>query len=151
MLRKLQQLSLSEWWLLAQAQTLLALTLCAVRVLGVSRWQSVLTQLARSRKTHVAGSHQTVNDSRKTATIARMVNIAAHHGVFRANCLQRSLVLWCLLRRSGIESEIRFGARKNEGELEGHAWVECDGVVLNESQDTYLGFLSLERIKVEAS
>jgi hypothetical protein len=41
-----------------------------------------------------------------------------------------SLVLQRMLREQGIESALRFGVRKAGGRLEGHAWVECDGVTL---------------------
>ena len=70
-----------------------------------------------------------------------MVNIAATHSVIRAHCLQRSLVLWSLLERNGVESELRFGARKENGQIQAHAWVEINGVALND--DTHRDFSSL--------
>lgn len=71
----------------------------------------------------------------KAKTIARLVQTAAHHGPYRARCLQQSLVLWLLLRANGMNSEIRFGARKLEGRMEAHAWVECSGLPVNDRLD----------------
>jgi Transglutaminase-like superfamily len=65
---------------------------------------------------------------------ARMVRAAARHGMVRPSCLEESLTLWWLLARQGIVSQLRIGVRKPEKGFEAHAWVERDGVPLNESQ-----------------
>ena len=67
--------------------------------------------------------------------IARLVAIAAYHGPYRATCLRQSLALWWLLRRRGIPAELRIGVRKDDGELQAHAWVEHDGQALNDAQN----------------
>lgn len=144
-LQKVRRLSADERWLLAQALVLLPLTWCGVYALGVSRWQRLLMKLARFRKlsgrdSHLAeiaqGSASAPRDAGATAerarAIARIVQIAAHHGVYQASCLQQALVLSALLRRRHVENEIRFGARKEKGQLEAHAWVQAGAVVLNE-------------------
>ena len=129
--------------MLAQAQALLLLTLVGVYLCGVSRWQSVLAKLAKVGK--VRSSETDAEElSKRTSEIALMVNVAAHHGVFRAHCLQRSLVLWCLLERSGIGSEIRYGARKENGQVQAHAWVEFKGVALQD--DEHRDFSTLEEL-----
>jgi hypothetical protein len=48
-------------------------------------------------------------------------------------CLARSLTLWTLLRRRGVEAELRVGYRKRDEKIEGHAWLEYEGVSINES------------------
>ena len=45
-------------------------------------------------------------------------------------------MLWRLLRREGIPCELKLGARRDAGPFEAHAWVECAGVALNESEPT---------------
>ena len=64
-----------------------------------------------------------------------MVRIAANHGLFRANCLEQSLTLSWLLKRRGIETDLRIGAQKHEGKFAAHAWIELDGVAINDSHD----------------
>lgn len=147
--RKLQQLSRDERRLLAQAGLFLPLTLVGVRAFGVSRWQSVLAKLAQVGKKHPVRSCAGEAISSKAAQIATMVNVAAQHGIFRVRCLQRSLVLWSLLARNGIESEVRYGARKENGQIQAHAWVEINGVVLYD--DEHRDFSILEELTASES
>ena len=67
--------------------------------------------------------------------VAWLVERAARTVPWPATCLRRSLVLWALLRRDGVHAEIRLGVRKAGGSHAAHAWVECQGVVLNDRQD----------------
>jgi hypothetical protein len=67
-----------------------------------------------------------------TAVAAHMVNAADRHGLVHPSCLAKSLTLWWLLGRQGISSHLRIGIRKENEKLEAHAWVERDGVALNE-------------------
>ena len=39
-----------------------------------------------------------------------------------------------LLARRGIAAHLRIGVKKNVAQFEAHAWVECGGVALNESE-----------------
>ena len=143
--RKLKRLSGNERRLLTQALVLLPLTFWGVYALGVSRWHRFLAQLASlgttsNRSTLAVSDAAAIEQAR---VIARTVKIAAEKGAYQARCLQQTLVLWCLLRRNDIESEIRFGARKKGGELQAHAWVEVGGVALNEESDVCLHFSPL--------
>jgi hypothetical protein len=68
---------------------------------------------------------------------ARMVRSAAHRSWARPACLEQSLALWWLLGRQGIASSVRIGTRKSEEKFEAHAWVECEGVALNEPEESH--------------
>ena len=74
-----------------------------------------------------------------------MVRAAAREGLGRPNCLSRSLVLWWLLARQGFPAELRIGARKKDGALEAHAWVELAGRVLGEDDDPHAQFAAFEQ------
>jgi|GraSoi_2013_60cm_1033757.scaffolds.fasta_scaffold01034_2 hypothetical protein len=71
----------------------------------------------------------------RTRLTARMVNAAGRHAWPGSTCLEKSLALWWLLRRQGIESELRIGARKSDGKFEAHAWVERESIAVNEPQE----------------
>ena len=45
-------------------------------------------------------------------------------------CLARSLVLWLLLDRQGIRTELKFGVKKEGDNLLAHAWIEYKGEAL---------------------
>ena len=67
--------------------------------------------------------------------IAKMVTVAANHGPYRANCLKKSLITWWLLAKKGIQSELKIGVNKQEGNFNAHAWVEFHGAVVNDAAD----------------
>jgi hypothetical protein len=58
--------------------------------------------------------------------------IVRRTGGIEGTCLVRSLAVWALLRKRGIVTELRIGVRKREGAIEAHAWVEREGIPLNE-------------------
>ena len=49
-----------------------------------------------------------------------------------ASCLTQALAALAMMRRRGIEGDLRFGVRQKAGakRLDAHAWVEIDGVVV---------------------
>jgi Transglutaminase-like superfamily len=58
------------------------------------------------------------------------VALAAAFYPGRAQCLERSLVLYYFLRRCGVPVVIRFGVQPRP--FEAHAWVEYEGVPVND-------------------
>lgn len=159
-LQKLRALSWEESWLLVQASLLLPLTAIVVHTIGVGRWQRVLARHTPFKKPSISDSRPATAKStgisddagegpsaiQKARVIAKTVRVAARHGIYHANCLEQSLVLWSLLVRKGIESELRFGARKEDFRLEAHAWVECYGVPLDEAADVHEQFRPFEAV-----
>jgi hypothetical protein len=141
-LRKLSQFSAREFWVLAQAAVLLSAVRFALNFVTSARLQLI--------------GVRTVGDSRRGSlgpttglspqTTARLVRIAAERGPYRAKCLEQSLVLRRLLLRQGIEARIVFGARKEEEQMQAHAWVEVNGVALNEDNGVYQDFSPLDEL-----
>jgi hypothetical protein len=137
------QLSPAERRLLTQALTLLPLTALALRVVGLGRSQGALARLARVGEFPAGtGAAGLILQGRATA---RLVEVAARRGPYRASCLPRSLTLWWLLRRRGIDSDLRIGVHKETGRLEAHAWVELRGVVLNDGDNVRERFAAFDR------
>lgn len=68
----------------------------------------------------------------RAAMTARMVHAAVRHGLQQPSCLEESLVLWYLLGRDGIASQLRIGIRKKDGKFGAHAWVERNSQALNQ-------------------
>jgi hypothetical protein len=79
------------------------------------------------------------------------VQVAAKRGLWPANCLQRSVVLWWFLARRGLASDLRIGVRRRPDapsasrSMDFHAWVELDGVVLNDGPDVRERFATFDR------
>ena len=122
-LRRLQMLSGQQRWWLLQAMVLLPMNALAFGALGLKRWQRVLAWLASVFQTAPSDAGLT-----QAKQVAATVELAARRGFFKANCLQRSLTLWWLLRWLRIPTELRFGV--NQDEI--HVWVEHYGEVIND-------------------
>lgn len=74
--------------------------------------------------------------------LGALVNIAARHTLGPRTCLTRSLLLGWLLQRRGVQSQLRIGVRLTRGALEAHAWVECQGIPVNDRPDVGAQFAS---------
>jgi hypothetical protein len=64
------------------------------------------------------------------AEIARRIDRVLHAGLVKdGSCWKRAAILRRYLLLNGIETEVVFGVRRqNGGELAGHAWLEREGV-----------------------
>lgn len=60
------------------------------------------------------------------------------------NCLSRSLGLYWLMLKAGYSPVLRLGVSLADGTFAAHAWVEHDGVVLNDSQNVSERYAPLE-------
>jgi hypothetical protein len=58
---------------------------------------------------------------------ARLMFLSYRNSPLGGKCLARSLILWGMLRRKGMETDLRFGMKKKDGKLLAHAWVEYRG------------------------
>ena len=72
-------------------------------------------------------SSDRMETTQSVGEIVRAVAAAVRHGLGHSTCLEQSLILWWLLRREGITSQLRIGVRKDGEKFEAHAWVECEG------------------------
>jgi hypothetical protein len=137
-LRKVQQLSWSERRLLLEAFLTLPLVALGVRVFGLRPIQTILFN-PRPPDHHLDENSGKLLLPRACA-IARLVGIAVRYGLGRPKCLTQSLVLWWLLRRQQIDGDLHIGVQPKGDQLEAHAWVTFQGVVLNDADDVHLRF-----------
>ena len=135
-MRRLEQWrSLAPWErrLLLRLTVLLPLIGGTLRLLGYNRTRALLERLSQAAKRPIPADPTTATAD-IAQRLARLVSIAANHGPYRATCLRQSLALWWLLRRRAIAADLRIGVRKEQGELQAHAWVEHHGQALNDGQ-----------------
>ena len=137
-LRKLQQLSWSERWLLLQAFLALPLVALGVRGFGLRPIHAILANPHPLEPTLDEDTGRLL--LLRACAIARILKIAARHGLWRPKCLTQSLVLWWFLRRQKIDGDLRIGVQPKGGRLEAHAWVTFQGVVLNDADDVHQRF-----------
>ena len=111
---------------LLEAAFLLPLVSLGMRTIG---WVRVQRLLDREPSTP---ARQSVKEAQH---LSALVEAVARRSPVQFTCLQRSVVLWRVLRRRELEAELRIGVRKETaGGRQFHAWVEHGGEVLNDVQ-----------------
>jgi hypothetical protein len=132
-LRRFSALERPAQMLFLRALAMLPLVSLSLRLRGFQPTRSTL-QRTLARRTPQADPDSL---KMKMALTAHMVNAADRHGLVHPSCLAKSLTLWWLLGRQGITSRLRIGIRKENDQLEAHAWVEREGVALNEPEERH--------------
>ena len=141
-LNKFRRLSRSDRRLYLQSVLLLPVIHCALTGLGYARLRALMERWiplkSTARPVSESEAYQRASD------ITRIVSVAAQHGFYRASCLRKSLLTWGFLRRDGITSALCFGVRMSDRRLEAHAWLEYNGMVLNDSANIHEQYQALD-------
>ena len=117
--------------LLIRSGCMLGLVEMMVRRKGFIHSRETLERWARQ----LPGKRKAETDQSIAQGIAKIIDQSiTRTSLFPARCLTRSLTLHFFLLRYGQNSEIRLGVRNVTGVFEAHAWVESEGVPLNEAE-----------------
>ena len=108
----------------------------------------LVMRLAGFRRLHQTVKHWPVSkrvatDPETIAVVRAAIDQAATYYLKHALCLQRSAVMTCLLRAKGLPAVMVIGCHKMP--FRGHAWVEVDGQVVNDSPKVQTFYRVLER------
>lgn len=147
-----QSFSKSDRALLVQAMLLLPVVATSLKTVGLRRTQSWL-----EKKAFASMGSATEQTRANVRRAAQMVTAACRHYPLRSSCLPRTIVLWSLLRRGGIDADVRIGVRcDTQGEYQAHAWLEWNGEVINDAGDIarqYLPFKpsACDRVELQSS
>lgn len=141
-LNKVRGLSPKYRRLLFQSVLLLPCIHVALIFLGYIRLRRVMEKLIPSKT--IVGPPSDSEGIQRAQEIARIVSIAAQHGLYKATCLRKSLLTWGFLRREQLAAKLCFGVRMSHQKLEAHAWVEYNGIVLNESENVHERYQALQ-------
>ena len=108
-----------------------------LRLAGLQRFQAWLDRSPIARRAPLSQA--------EAAALGVAVNRAANHILGPANCLTRSLLLRWLLRRlrHGERSAHRRALRR--GWLAAHAWVEKDGIPVNDRPEVVARFAAFDQ------
>jgi hypothetical protein len=144
---RLRSLRKEQWGVVLASLVLLPAVQLSLRLRGFKRTAGTLAAHSARRAVPARAS-----DARGAA---EAVGIVAGRPAIGARCLGRSLVLWFLLRRRGIDAELVIGAGiPRDGELPAHAWVEVAGEPVNDAanvRERFGGFdLNLPRLAPSA-
>lgn len=124
--KKVTLLSARDWYVMCRACVFVPVVWVRLRVLGLPR---TLAWAAAARGSDLVSGTRAL----PPASLGRLVNIAARYGPMHAACLVRSLVLIRILSGHGVQGTLKIGVRKGlPSQLDAHAWVEFDGIPVND-------------------
>ena len=112
----------------------LVLVKLSLKIAGFGRTYSALSALTARRASEAV-------TPAVLAEAVRRVSLVAAFFPGRALCLEQSVTLWTLLRRRGIDAELRLGVQPYP--FGAHAWVEHRGQPVNENPEFVRTFTAL--------
>ena len=126
---KYQSLPVEDRFKLIAYAFLLVLVQIALNWFG---YQKVYTFLVSHPRKHNIISGQTKEALDEAKHCAYLVSIAARYGIIRATCLRQALLVFWLLRRRGIQTDLRIGVRREGESIFAHAWLKYGEDVITE-------------------
>lgn len=134
-LQKLLALSPYQWYLLISAMILLPSIRLSIKFSGFKKTYNRVVASPVNIQTIELNKAQ-IDEAQQ---ITRMIDIAAAHGLYRANCLTRSLLLLRMLKKRNIPCQLMIGTNEggnsDKNNFGAHAWIESEGKVLNDQSD----------------
>jgi len=118
---------------IAQVLLLLPVVAICLRVFGFRRTYIWLGHMTSFFPVAPVSPESAPEKARQIAQ--RVIFVNQNFSFYQTVCLSESLTLWLLLRRHGIPADFRLGIRTITGRFESHAWVEYDGIVLNDLEN----------------
>jgi hypothetical protein len=126
---KWQKKSTWQFLILAIIAVLLHIVL---QLLGFKRLMSILHHLLRKKKLYQLSNKSEIRQLKKVVNpIFKKIRKSKYNW---SNCFSTSILLWCILKKQGLETSIIIGTKKEKGIFKAHAWVEYDTFPLNENQ-----------------
>ena len=115
----------------------------AVEVLALAVWIEAavkvmpFSRLLKRFDRQSPGTPPSVLDPGVVQRLLKFVVVAYEILPFPLTCLRRSLVLQALLERRAFRSRVCIGVARNGAALDAHAWIECEGVVIDEDHTRF--------------
>jgi hypothetical protein len=136
-LDRLRNLTPEQRWILLESMALLPFVSLGLRALGFARMHKALAFRTLNTPTHST-------TMRDIEALSEALSLAAGQCPFPVSCLTRSLLLSWLLTRRQVANQLRIGVRMDGDVLQAHAWVECEGVPVNDSRDVATRFAAFD-------
>jgi len=124
-LKKLLSYSVKDWSLLVQAWSLLLAIDIGLRILP--------SEKSRMDKTTTSKEKSELEAERIIQRSSGFLDLAARHHLYPMTCLRRSLTLQWLLSRAGLYTTLQFGVRRENENLQAHAWLDYQGQVIDKN------------------
>lgn len=104
------------------------ISLSAIRTVGFGKYFQWINQLLARQ----ASANRSINGVSSQIQKAMIIEKACRYTSHSSTCLSRSITIYWIMQRQNIPVDLQIGFRIREKILEGHAWIELDGQVLND-------------------
>ena len=130
-LRKAFALSASDWVLVTKAWIWFGVVEVGLSCLPIQSLLRIIQRQTKLRTSTKKKEEEKEPQRPSPERVAYCVGLAARMHVLDSTCLKKALVLYALLTRQGLDAQLLIGAaRATKGQLDAHAWLECQGKVL---------------------
>jgi len=126
-----------------QTRMLTILTEITLRLTSLKTTERLLSFFKKNVPT--PDQHETIVILDKYTTLFNQMNQLTF---LKGRCLSQSLVMRLLLNRKGIFSELKIGLGKNKGAFDAHAWLEKEGMLLNDHPSVIANYFVLPKDKL---
>ena len=130
MFRSFQQffrLSSEQKRFVFRAVFIIPMTYAGLELLGYQRLFSLIR--------HFCGVDREAHRTANLKVYPKLLNAVARRYPLKMKCLGRSVALCWLLRLESIDATVHIGVRKDEHDLDAHAWVQCGDSIINDAED----------------
>jgi hypothetical protein len=124
-----------------RAVALLPLIALSLRIRGFKKTKETLQKKLSLKSSGEAAKERVAEVVQRTC---RVMRAGCCYGIVRPTCLVESLALWYLLQKQDVPACLRIGVRKISEQFEAHAWVEYEGVALNQSEEVHEHYAVLD-------
>lgn len=131
-----RELPTRDRWRLLGLALLLPVISVQLRLFGYVRTLRWLERTSGRATARIANLDQ----QQAAEHLVRLAAIAGRHGAITATCLRQALLIYWLLRRSGLTPSLRIGVRRQVSGIDAHAWVELQGVALGQIELAHFPF-----------
>jgi hypothetical protein len=142
----LRALSIRDRLNLLLYSVLLLLVDAGLRSMGYRRLRASLAAHPQHLTKYPGNEVEAIEVSRH---VSYLVTVAARHGLLQPSCLRQSLLIWWLLRRKGIPTDLRIGVKKQGVQLYAHAWIRLGNEIINDSVEVECNFSAFDDLPVE--
>lgn len=110
-----------------------------LQIIGLNRSLSILRHFLKNPKIiyEIPSEDKLLAFSEYTN---RLFNAFRGRKFVYCNCLSSSILLWFILKRQGLDTHLLIGAKKNNGKLVAHAWIEIGQYPLNAGKEVRQGY-----------
>ncbi|NNE66495.1 MAG: lasso peptide biosynthesis B2 protein [Pyrinomonadaceae bacterium] len=106
----------------------------SIRSFGLRRTHRILERMG-SRALRMEQEPEVVINRHKN-----LLDLFVKNFPFGGRCLAQSLSLWYLLKRLRVETDLKFGTKRDDGEIRAHAWLEYQGTPIDSQTEIYTSF-----------